>query len=172
MNRADWYARVNSVWNGVTVPPLTDDEALRAAKKLFRFAGVTFPRAVKFVTGNRHTWVRRGVLSINTSRGWGSLTHMLSHWFHHTQAPKKKPHDRDHARLEIRLRKEVLKRGWLSGGLRKEPAPARVDDPAVKLAKAEAHAAAMLRKAETRLKRATTIRDGWKKKLARIQRKR
>jgi F0F1-type ATP synthase epsilon subunit len=49
------------------------------------------------------------------------MIHELSHSFYVYAGGVGKPHSKDHARFEIRMVKEVLKRGWL------EPKPAAVE---------------------------------------------
>jgi len=85
---------------------------------------------------------------------------MLSHY-----VANDLPHGKDHARFEMRMIKEVKKRGWLEGGLRdpeKQPAPI---SPTISLAKKQKHAETMLKRAERRLKRAETIAKKWRVKV-------
>jgi len=121
---------VNSKFNGVQ-PILSPEESLVAARKLYRHAfGKAFPGEVKLTTGNRYTWVRRGVLSVNPdkreghTRGLRSIIHDLSHYAHSRLNPKDAPHSIRQARLEARLAKFALERGWHEGGLAKpKPVP-------------------------------------------------
>ena len=158
----EWYARVNATWPA-EVPALTADEAVKAAKKLYRFAlGSTYSGKVIVTSGNRYSYLRYGVLYINPSWGWESdrgLVHLLSHAFHR-RLSSERPHGGTHARLEIRMIKEVIKRGWLDGALRTAPKPAKVaprkPDSAVKLARTEAAIdrwEKKLRRAENALKK-------------------
>lgn len=124
----EWYARVNAAWPA-EIPPLTGDEAIRAACKLYRFATrVTWTGAVQETTGNRYTYSRYGVLYVNAQRGWKAMVHELSHDAH-GDVYNDKAHARTHARLELRMIKEVLKRGWLDGRLRtpEKPAPTKAE---------------------------------------------
>lgn len=122
VTRKEWYTRVNALWPE-DVPALTGPEAIRAARKLHRFAlGVTIPlAAVRLTSGNRFTWKRHGILSVNPERGWKKLVHHLSHLFDNRLHPETKPHASEHARLEMRMIKEVIKRGWLAGSLKDQP---------------------------------------------------
>lgn len=61
-------------------------------------------------------------------RGWKGICHDLSHLRHSRENPDMQPHCGAHARLEIRLIKEVIKRGWLTGTIEDKP---RVAKPAV-----------------------------------------
>jgi len=116
---------VNSKFNGVQ-PILSPEESLVAARKLYRHAfGKAFPGEVRLTTGNRYTWVRRGVLSVNPdkreghTRGLRSIIHDLSHYAHSRLNPRDAPHSIRQARLEARLAKFALDRGWHEGGLTK-----------------------------------------------------
>ena len=160
VTRKEWYRRVNAAWpNGVpaqqTLAPL---EAIRAARKLYRFVtGRTFPAgSVRLTTGNRSTDIRRGILYVNPQgaardphKGWEALLHDLSHRL------VSAPHGADHARLEMRMIKEVVKRGWLDGSLR--------DDE-----QEETTAAVAAPQAE-KLGRVLRLMEGWEKKRRRAE---
>ena len=127
VTRREWYQRVNAVWPEV-IPPLTADEATRAARKLYRYAtGRRLTLPIEITTGNRYTWPHNGVLYVNpdsTRHGsaWQSLVHDMSHWLHH-RMNSDKPHAKSHAKLELRLSKLVVKRGWLNGTLKTQQKP-------------------------------------------------
>ena len=179
----DWYKRVNDLWpkdadGRRDLPSLTYDEAERAARKLFRWAGLKFDHYEE-ARSNAATWLRRRVhdhrwvevVAINAHRGWHDLVHMVSHIVNHRAGHK--PHGREHARLELGMVKEVLKRGWLQGTLKTVPvvkpapipvpseAPASVSLVAIKLS----HAEQMLKVALTRHKRATTLLKRWQRRV-------
>ena len=117
VTKREWYRRVNDAWPEV-VPPLSAVEAVRAVKRLYRFAMKrTWQGAVKIATGNRYTWIRRGVLFVNPAKGWKETVHLLSHYCAHQSIPDEPGHGAAHARFELRMIKEVVKRGWLSGSL-------------------------------------------------------
>jgi hypothetical protein len=118
VTRREWYRRVNAAWPE-NVPKLTAEEAVRAAKRLYRFErGYTWRGPVKVTSGRRSSAIRGGVIIVNPIGGWHELVHLLSHYL----SPGK--HGADHARCELRLIKEVIRRGWLDGKLRSEPKPA------------------------------------------------
>jgi hypothetical protein len=165
LSKRKWYARVNAAWPA-QLPELTPAEAITAARKLYRFVtGKAFPAdRVKLTSGARYTWIRRGIMYVNptghtghgnTRSPWESLVHDLSHaitWG--------LPHGGQHARLELRMIKEVLKRGWLDGRLKPQPKPAKPKlDP--KLLRYQRTLAAIKRwstkkkRAETALKKLT-----------------
>ena len=162
---AEWYRRVNATWPAGELPAPSALEAIRAARRLYRFAlGKTWTGTVRTTEGRRYTWIYRGQLRVNPDRpgsdgrGWRALIHDLSHYFHGRLLPDVRPHGPDHARLEIRLIKEVLRRGWLEGRLR-DPEPPEPLPPDVAAAKA---AAARLAALEARIK-------GWRTKAKRAE---
>jgi hypothetical protein len=127
-----WNRMVNDKFGGVQ-PILSEGESLIAARKLYRHAfGKAFPGKVELTKGNRYTWVRRGVLYVNPdkreghTRGLRSIIHDLSHYAHSRLNPKDAPHSIRQARLEARLAKFALDRGWHEGGLSK-PKPEPVE---------------------------------------------
>jgi|SRR5262245_49739930 len=172
VTRKEWYRRVNASWPE-HVPPLTAEEAERAAKRLYRFVTKsTYTGKVVVTSGRRYSgqrwvrttnslvWERRIV--VNPERGWRDLVHELSHaWEAHAGTHG---HNATHARLEMRMIKEVVRRGWLEGKLKDtpKPAPAPVDVRAVKMART----AAAIERWEKKLRRAETAL----KKLRRRQR--
>jgi hypothetical protein len=136
VSRKEWYQRVNDTWPD-QVPELTGDEAVRAARKLYRFVrGRKLDRTVKITSGRRYTWGGvGGVLYVNPtgrwhgpSKGWQTFVHDFSHWIGGG-------HSKEHARLEARLIREVIRRGWLNGALKSAPraAPAEIDPRARRL---------------------------------------
>lgn len=123
MNIRDWYERVNSTWAN-EVPPLTAAEAVKAAPRLLKkFSTIRPVKEVKVTSGNRYTWVRRGILYVNPDRketiggGWAALVHDLSHYVHWHDGVGK-PHSKEHAKLEIKMVKYVVRSGWLDGKLK------------------------------------------------------
>jgi hypothetical protein len=169
MNRREWYERVNAAWPA-QVPALTGAEAVKAARRLFRWAGVAMP-VVKETSGNRHNWGRLGgSFHVNPGKGWRELVHGVAHWAHYllTRRQHVAPHDKAHARLELSMVRQVLKRGWLDGRLKPQERPERAPAKTSTDAKLE-HARAMLRRADTRLKRADTIRRKWARRVKRLE---
>lgn len=135
VSRREWYERCNQVWPD-NVPVPTAEEAVRAARKLYRFVkGHKLTMPIRLTSGRRFTWAYNGVLNVNPNRqrndgeyGWHALVHDLSHLWGGG-------HSKEHARLEARMRKEVLRRGWLAGALKPKPKPEKppVDVKALKL---------------------------------------
>lgn len=120
----DVKARSAPAWPEV-VPTLTGPEAVRAARRLWRFAmGETFAGEVTLTSGNRFTWTYwpKGAahigLRVNADKGWRELVHDLSHLFWTRANPGERPHSKFHAAFEGKLVREVIRRGWLDGKLR------------------------------------------------------
>lgn len=106
------------------LPELTEYEAERAFRRLWRFStGKLWGGVLKFTTGNRAA-LRLGwegnfrCMFINPSQGWDSFVHYLSHiaddWVNGTTS-----HNPHHMRFEAKLIREVIKRGWLEGKLKR-----------------------------------------------------
>jgi hypothetical protein len=175
----DWYKRVNDLWpkdadGRRALPTLTYDEAERAARRLFRWAGLKFDRYEQ-ARADAVTWLRyrdQGwTVSLNPRHGWHELIHMISHICNRKAGHK--PHGREHARLELGMIKQVLKRGWLQGTLKTvpvvkpEPAPAPIpsEAPVSRTAVKLSHAERMLKTAITRHKRAATLLKKWQRRV-------
>lgn len=134
ISRKEWYSRVNAAWAfapGVPAPQLTGEEAVRAVAKLWRFVlGQSCPYDIVETSGRRYTGHAYrnggGVVYANPSGGWSDLVHELSHDLFSTlyRGAGLKPHAKEHARLELRMIREVHRRGWLEGALRKPERPA------------------------------------------------
>lgn len=170
VTRAEWYTRVNAEWPDedypTGLPPLTFEEATKAARKLYRFAtGKTLKTRAQFMrtSGNRRNnfYSRK----LNPDEGWKALVHHLSHVFYTG------PHGGEHARMEIRLIKEVVRRGWLTGSLKAEPKPAkpahdqreeklaRLRDRITRWESKERRAANALKKLRAQLRRAERAKE-------------
>jgi len=132
VTRNEWYERVNASWPE-TIPVPTHWQAVNAVRRLWRWGMNDVWRGpVRVVSGKRYTWERRGTLLVNPNRpgseggGWKALIHDLSHLMWRKANPEGvRPHEKGHAKLELRMIEEVLKRGWLSS----EPAPDQKEAP-------------------------------------------
>ena len=134
MPRAMRKARDPEIWDrlvnerfGTTHPILSEQESLLAAKKLYRHAtGKSFTGKIKLTSGNRYTWVRNGVMSVNPdkreaqARGLRALIHDISHYCHGKMHPQDSAHSVRQARLEGKLVEFALSRGFTEGALKKE----------------------------------------------------
>ncbi len=129
MNIAQAYERVNQESPTAPVTTLTLEEAAKAVRKMFRhLSGKPFTYPVVETTGNRYTWMRHGEFRVNVSKGWEDLVHLFSHWYY-ARYIGGRPHSKVHARLERKLRKWAIGKGWMAGALRVEepatPAPSK-----------------------------------------------
>jgi hypothetical protein len=164
------YQSVNGEWpegtnDGRDLKP-TPQEALSAAKRLYRFAmKKPFRGKVVLTSGRRDTLIRRHVMYVNPDRkswfdkggGWHEIVHGLSHYCAYRLYPGSKPHDSRHAFLEREMIKHVVSSGWLEGKLRRPEKPkAKVDLKEVRRKRIEKRLvewAAKRKRAETALKK-------------------
>lgn len=168
MNRRQWYERTNAEWPAV-VPVPTPEEAIRGARKLWRFVrGRKCTLPVVLTSGNRSTWVSRGVLRVNPDcqdghgGGWKSLVHDLGHYLGGK-------HGKAHARFEARMIRVVVKRGWLTGALKPTPAPAPTPAVDARAVRAE-RIAARLDRWEAKERRARNAIKKLRRQYARMAR--
>jgi hypothetical protein len=115
------YERVNGTWPTPPsqLPKLTGQEAISAAKRLYRLGtGKAFVGKWEVTSGNRHSYPRWGRFWVNPEKGWHALVHNLSHVCHRKVNPTHKPHSPSHAWLERKLIEHVVTEGWLDGKLR------------------------------------------------------
>lgn len=118
MNIDDAYEKVNAVAPTVEALPLTLPEAQRAVRKMYRhLRGRKFPYRIEETSGNRFTWLQGGEFRVNCQKGWTDLIHLFSHWYHRNQVGGR-PHSKTHARIERKLRKWAIERGWMNGSLK------------------------------------------------------
>ncbi len=123
------YAPIDDAWATSKLPPVTRQEAERAANKIAaRFGGVQHggphmdaPYRVRRI---RLCWITR--TGASTYKGWPRLVHDLSHQIFRARHPRWTPHHPAHARLEREITEFVLGAGWLAGSLRSiQAAPTR-----------------------------------------------
>ena len=117
------YSKVNTLWKdnkcsirwNTSLEPVDFNTAKNLIRALWRKeVGTKFPyRNIKQVTGNRHTWVRRGVVAINCERGWGDIIHLWSHWIDNRVNPNLRPHSAEHSLIELRCTKYFFDKGFL-----------------------------------------------------------
>jgi hypothetical protein len=109
------YEKVNALWRenkcSLRYEDYKGEVDFNTAKNLLRSlwkkeVGTKFPyRKIKQVTGNRNTWVWRGILSINCEKGWADIVHLWSHWLDYRINPKSRPHSAEHSLIELRCTK-------------------------------------------------------------------
>lgn len=191
--RKELYQRVNDALPLDVKKPLSNEESIRAAKKLYRFGlKRAWTGPVVITSGRNYTYVRGGVLRVNPNQcggGLSELIHSMSHYVHNRLHPDLAPHDKKHARLELRMRKQVAKRGWLLGSLKTNVAQ---QEPLAKSASATAlvngadkpgekgitsasatpinRTAALIKRWESKLKRATNALKKLRRRQAAQQR--
>lgn len=153
------YSAVNAAWPA-DLPPITRDEAHRAARKLARHFGGR-PRREP-----RKCWVARTPPFNGIMRGWRRLVHDVSHSTFRVIWPHGTDHGGKHAELERQMVEYVLAKGWLAGTLRPTPKPEGRPTPGDKLARV--HAA--IRRWETKRKRAETALKKLRLKARRYER--
>lgn len=167
---ADYYKNhVNNRWpQEASMRDMTAEEAVRAAKRLYRYilkrpwkGPVKVVKAT--VRGRYHTWIHRGVLRVVPLNGWRDLVHDLSHYCYGRLHPGAKPHDRPHGAMEARMIDYVVQHGWLAGKLRPKPKLVALPVGAV-LVDAKANARAYKRA------RAEAAVERWQSKLKRAER--
>lgn len=167
------YATVGQIWAGVTRPPLTMAEALRAARRLTRHFGAIAHGAphqlvpARLPTRARRCWATSRT-NVTLDKGWERLVHDVAHTVFRHRHPKLPPHHPSHARLEREMAAYVVARGWLDGKLAPaaKVAPSLDERRAAKRASVEAR----LARWQTRAKRAATAIRKLRATLKRIER--
>lgn len=167
------YTVVNSKWPA-SIPALSREEAISAAKRLYRFAvKKPLPVPIKETSGRRYTAMRfddtgKRVLLLNTNGGyctWKDLIHFMSH-ICHRRISREPGHGLAHRRLEAEMIEYVIRSGWLDGKLKRpkkeKPQPTKADVQTVRYQRIVARIKAW----ETKKKRAETAL----KKLAKARR--
>jgi hypothetical protein len=131
----EWYRRVNSTLPPGSKPP-TEKEAINAVRRLYRFVTKNKWRGkIQVTSGRRYTWPRGTTYFVNPNRsgirgGWSALLHDLSHYLHwYRYGNRLRPHCREHARLELKLRKEAVRRGWIKHPEQSTIVPAMQSQP-------------------------------------------
>lgn len=156
-----------AAWPSV-IPPLTQAEATRAFRRLWRWAiGQAYAGEIQISSGNRRAlrldytrtnslWHRFVV--INPEQGWREFAHDASHLFDRVVNGESE-HGKHHARFEAKLIHQIVTRGYLDGKLldRERPKPEVVGDP---------KAAARL----VRIARIGELETAWQRKLSRAER--
>lgn len=163
MDLASHYDAVNNSWDRAALPPLTREEAGRAAKKLMRH-----------FAHRKSSWLRPCWISSKETtghhRGWGRLAHDVSHRVYHYEyraAVLRGGHSRTHAGIERAVIQHILKSGWLDGTLRPAPKAKRSKPTATdRLVNTQAAISRWERKAKT----ATTYLKKYRARLRRLER--
>tara|TARA_R110002020_G_C15990987_1_gene749350 strand:+ start:117 stop:713 length:597 start_codon:yes stop_codon:yes gene_type:complete len=168
----DYNRLVNSKWPD-HIPIPEPDEAVAFAKAVYRKAmGRPWKGKTKVVSGNRHTWVRNGVLNVNpntrglSSAGFQNILHNISHFAHRRLHPNDRPHSDSQLYLERNLTDWVLKKGFLNGSLKTSPKP-KIDLVEKRARRVEA----AICRAETKLKKLASDKRRTEKRLSELRAK-
>lgn len=166
----EWDRLVNSKWpKDVSLVP-SAKEAITGAKRLYRRAmGKPFRGKVVVTSGNRYTWIRSRILSVNPNRrwsgrmaGWPDIIHLLAHYCHARKYPNARPHDHRELDLEADLTRYAIAHGFHEGRLKR---PERLKPKPDRKVVARCKAAEALARWETKLKRAETGVKKYRKKV-------
>lgn len=127
------YEIVNRAWPDV-VPPLTEQEAISAARRLYRWGAKRAWKGKVVIKKMRGRSIDFGTLEmrVDPRRGWHGIVHSMSHRIHFWKNRHRRdygPHDWRHEALELALIRHVVSKGWLEGRLRREPKPKPEVDP-------------------------------------------
>jgi hypothetical protein len=138
------YDKVNALWT--TYPPITREEAVKAAKRIRKRFKMFPSRAI------RRCWI--SLEGRRLDKGWPRLVHDLSHRHARQQFPRERPHGPHHAAIEHEMIQYVLSTGWLEGKLRpKAPPPVTTNDKLQRLLRRKASWEAKERRAANALKK-------------------
>ena len=69
-----------------------------------------FPYPIQQVTGDRRTWIRKGVFVVNCDKGWQNINHAIGHLMSYRKYPGKRQHCAENAWLEVRGAKLIVKK--------------------------------------------------------------
>ncbi len=119
---AEWQQRVNDIKASVQDVSLTKQQAEAYARKLYRFVRKgTFAGTVGITSGNRHSWVHSAALiTVNPGNGLRSLLWDFSNALSANNA-------RARLRMQLRLYKTAIARGWFMPHQAKAPKPKAKD---------------------------------------------
>lgn len=150
------------------VPKLTEAEAERAARRLYRFVfKKPCPYPTIITSGRNHSYIRSGKLRVNPQNGWKEFIHGLSHSFYGRLHPSAKPHSGQHGSLERHMVQYAIESGWIDGKL-KPKTTTKVVDPKQAIYKQTIASIgrweAKQRRAENALKKLETKRKYYEKK--------
>ena len=121
---------LDGLWRTLGPPELTDAEAIRVVKKLWRhFAGGS--AGTVFVSRGKRYGVYRdhdGCFHVNSKLGWRRIVENLAFYFVNDRGWT----DYDYANYQRKMLHYIMDHGWLGGKLKDKPKPVR--DPVVKRA--------------------------------------
>ncbi len=151
------------------LPPITREEAEKAMKRLYRKFGKldSGRRMIRYRGGVRRCWISSKPTRGHW-KGWGRLVHDISHDIFDRVYPYKRPHDPLHVQYETDIAKYVANSGWLEGGLipKAKVKPTKLEKHSIELQKVDA----VIKKWESKQRRAHTALKKWKAKQYRLRR--
>ena len=171
-NKTEFYNRlVNAKWPS-PLPVPSDQEAITGAKRLYRKAmGRPWKGEVKVTSGNRHTWIRGGIMFVNPDgwpASWRGIIHGIAHWCHRRLHPRDSDHSNRQAYLERDLTDYALANGFLSGALKSKAKPKVQKDDLVarheRLMKRETGWETKLKRAQNALKKIQKERRAYERR--------
>lgn len=118
MATANDYNRImHKAWEGVSVEQVFnvwENHAANYCRAMYKKAtGRKLKVKIRFGTGNRYTWIRRGVLTINPSSGWKEINHDFTHCIERRTTGD--AHSDTHLELE-RHGAELIRKRFLTEG--------------------------------------------------------
>jgi hypothetical protein len=121
----DHYKKVDAAWGafrGAAFKPVDPDRAVKIALSVYAYMfGKPFKGETRITSGNRHTWVNRGVLVVNPAyqhwhaSGTVAIVHTLSHYGHSRINAKHNNHGRIHAEFEAEIAAYVVRKFFSEG---------------------------------------------------------
>jgi hypothetical protein len=148
----------------------SNKEAITGARRLYRRAmGRPFPGKVVITSGNRYTWVRRGVMYVNPNprwgmKGWRGIVHLMAHYCHSRKHPNARPHDHRELDLEADLTRYAIESGFHEGRLKRPETPPK-PKPNIRTVRMQ-NAEAALRRWESKQKRTETAIKKYRRKVS------
>lgn len=157
----DYNRIMHKAWDGVSTQQVFNVWPRHAAsycRAMYKKAtGRKLNLPIRYGTGNRLTWARDGVLTINPSSGWKEINHDFTHWIERRTTGD--AHSDHHLQLE-RDGAQMIRRRFLTDG----PEP-KVEKPKRDLVAERAKRVdANIERWEKKLKRAETALKKLRKK--------
>lgn len=151
-NASDYNRIMRKAWDGVPAQQMSNVWKRHAASYVRAFwksqVGRKFLWKIRFGTGNRRSWLRNGVFTVNPDQGWHDVNHDMSHFIEQRKG------DGGHGDVHLereRLGAELIRKRFLEEG----PEPVIEKSPVDLIAKRSASIDTRIEKWEKKLKRAT-----------------
>ncbi len=151
-NASDYNRIMRKAWDGVPAQQMSNVWKRHAASYVRAFwksqVGRKFLWKIRFGTGNRRSWLRNGVFTVNPDQGWHDVNHDMSHFIEQRKG------DGGHGDVHLereRLGAELIRKRFLEEG----PEPVIEKSPVDLIAKRSASIDTRIEKWEKKLRRAT-----------------